>query len=102
MLGGGCAAPDAAGSPRRVPLKFGKPDPGRRQQGFARRHAAQGLGSNAKAVKVNRTLRGFEGSTGVSYRVSANDQTLEPSADPTTGALPISHAGHERNPRPQL
>ena len=58
--------------------------------------------SSAKAVKVNRTLRGFEGSTGVTYRLSANDKTLESSADPKTGALAIDARGHQRNPRPQL
>ena len=101
VLGGGCGAPDAAGSPAGYQLKFGKPAPADASKASLVVTVPDGA-ERAKAVKVNRTLRGFEGSTGVSYRVSANDQTLESSADPKTGALPIDPAGLERNPRPQL
>ena len=47
-------------------------------------------GLSAKAVLVNRTLRGFDGAAGASYRVAADNQTLETDAAPGTGALPVT------------
>jgi len=47
-------------------------------------------GLSAKAVLVNRTLRGFDGAAGASYRVAADNQTLETDVAPGTGALPVT------------
>jgi hypothetical protein len=90
VLGGGCEAPNAAASPAGFSLKLaaGTPADGSKSSLVVELPGALGL-SDATAVKVNRTLRGFEGSTGVTYRLSANNQTLETSDAPKTGALAI-------------
>ena len=82
-LGEGCDAADAPGA----------------RAGYALKPAAGTTSSlvltvpnglSAKAVQVNRTLRGFDGAAGASYRVAADNQTLETDAAPGTGALPVT------------
>lgn len=47
-------------------------------------------GLTATAVKLDRTTRGFDGSTGITYTATAGNTTVDSSADPKTGAVPVS------------
>ncbi|MDA0170573.1 hypothetical protein OJ998_15845 [Solirubrobacter taibaiensis] len=82
-LGEGCTAPDAPGARAGYTLK---PAAGTTSSLVL----TVPSGMSAKAVQVNRTLRGFAGSTGASYRVAADNQTLETDAAPGTGVLPVT------------